>query len=145
MSLILSTILISGCSGERPTNLGVDQNRLMNCPQTPNCISSEAGDEDHRIEPFQLKIISAKSWEQVSEVVSTLPRSTVVTSTDTYMHVECKSRIFRFVDDLELYLNMNSGRISIRSASRLGKSDLGVNRKRAEWLRNKLGTSELIQ
>jgi uncharacterized protein (DUF1499 family) len=74
-----------------------------------------------------------------------MPGWTVITTTHTYIHVECKSRIFRFIDDLELHLNPSSGIISIRSASRVGYWDFGVNRRRVEFLRRELGTKQLIE
>jgi uncharacterized protein (DUF1499 family) len=70
---------------------------------------------------------------------------TIVTATDTYIHVECKSRIFRFIDDLELYFTSPSGIISIRSASRVGYWDFGANRRRVELLRSELRSKQLIE
>jgi len=69
----------------------------------------------------------------------------MITKTDVYLHMECKSLIFRFVDDLELLLTPTTGIIDIRSASRLGKSDFGVNRKRVESLRQVLLNKGLIE
>ena len=65
-----------------------------------------------------------------------MPGSQVVTETDDFVHVEFTSRMMRFVDDVEFYFN-EPGRISFRSASRLGYSDLGVNRERMEKIRNR--------
>ena len=78
-------------------------------------------------------------------VVDQLPRSTIVEATDRYLHVECKSRLFRFIDDLELLLDPVTRVIAIRSAARVGKSDLGVNRRRVETLRKKLKEDGLIE
>lgn len=70
--------------------------------------------------------------------VSELPRTTIVTQTDNYLHAECQSALFGFVDDLELHLKAANAVIDVRSASRLGYSDLGVNRRRVEDLRSQL-------
>jgi uncharacterized protein (DUF1499 family) len=78
-------------------------------------------------------------------VVDSLPRSTIVKKTDTYLHAEFRSRVFRFVDDLELLLDPATGVVAIRSASRIGYSDLGVNRRRVATLRQKLTQNGIIQ
>jgi uncharacterized protein (DUF1499 family) len=77
----------------------------------------------------------AEGWRAARELVSELPRSRIVTETADYLHVECRSALFGFVDDLELHLRPAGGIIAVRSASRLGYSDLGVNRRRVEDLR----------
>lgn len=72
--------------------------------------------------------------------VQKLPRARIVTQTDNYLHAECRSRVLGFVDDLELHYRPGQGMISVRSASRLGYSDFGVNRKRVEKLRGLIAT-----
>jgi uncharacterized protein (DUF1499 family) len=67
-----------------------------------------------------------------------LPRSQIITVTDDYVHAECRSAVFGFVDDLELHLRLGQNSIAVRSASRLGHGDFGVNRKRVESLRTLL-------
>jgi uncharacterized protein (DUF1499 family) len=67
-----------------------------------------------------------------------LPRTRIVKETEDYLHAECRSALFRFVDDLELQLRPSESIIAVRSASRLGYSDLGVNRRRVEGLRESL-------
>jgi uncharacterized protein (DUF1499 family) len=84
-------------------------------------------------------------WEAVVKVIDQLPRSKIVEATNRYIHVECKSRLFRFIDDLELLLNPVTRVIAIRSAARVGKSDFGVNRRRVETLRTKLKEDGLIE
>jgi uncharacterized protein (DUF1499 family) len=72
---------------------------------------------------------------RLATIVRSLPRTTVVTETDAYLYVEFTSALFRFVDDVEFFADGNAKLIHVRSASRLGKSDLGVNRKRIEAIR----------
>lgn len=147
LCLILALILFidNGCSGKRPNEIGIDPSGLRGCPKSPNCVSSEAKDERHAIESFRIKGDHNASWSLIQDEIASMPRWRVVTATNNYIHVECKSRIFRFVDDLELYFNPSNGVISIRSASRIGYSDFGANRRRVELLRSKLRAKQVIE
>jgi uncharacterized protein (DUF1499 family) len=127
--------LILSCSGNRPLNLGVSDGTLALCPDKPNCVSSDAKDIKHQIQNYTLALATDQAWQAVRESVLKLPRTKVVNESDGYLYVECRSAVFGFVDDLELYLRPGTGFIAIRSAARLGFSDLGVNRKRIEQLR----------
>ena len=122
-------------TGKRPSNLGVSKAGLAVCPGSPNCVSSNADKDSHHIAPFEPAIDFAIAWQEVREAVSALLRTHVVTDTGTYLHAECRSALFGFVDDLELHLCPDENIIAVRSASRLGYSDLGVNRERVERLR----------
>ena len=134
--------LLGSCSGARPTALGVDQGRFAPCPPSPNCVSSDAPGE-HAVEPFRLKADPAHGWRAARDAVAALPRTRIVSETADYLHAECESALFRFVDDLELHLR--PGVIAVRSASRVGYSDLGVNRRRIEALRESLEKEGVIQ
>ncbi len=131
--LLLMTVF--ACAGRRPEHLGVREARLAPCPSSPNCVSSDAEDAGHRVEPFALAVPAPDAWRAAREVVAELPRTGIVEETDEYLHAECRSRVFGFVDDLELHLRGEQGVIAVRSASRVGYGDLGVNRKRVESLR----------
>lgn len=124
--------------GKRPSTLGVHRGALAPCPSTPNCVSSQAEDRVHAVAAFDLAVASAEAWEAVYEAVAAMPRTTVITRDASYLHAECASRVFGFVDDLELHLRSDDAQIDIRSASRLGRGDLGVNRRRVERLRRAL-------
>jgi uncharacterized protein (DUF1499 family) len=143
LALILS--IASGCSGIGPDEIGNDPSGLRGCPKSPNCVSSEAKDEQHAIGPFHLKGDPKVSWPIILDEIASMPRWRIVKATDNYLHVECKSRIFRFIDDLELSFNSSTGIISIRSASRTGYSDFGANRRRVELLRSMLRTKQVIE
>jgi len=145
LTLALILFIVGGCSGKRPDEIGIDPSGLRGCPKSPNCVSSEAKDEKHAIESFRLKGDPNVSWPLIQDEIASMPRWTIVTATDNYIHVECKSRIFRFIDDLELYFNSSNGIISIRSASRIGYSDFGANRRRVELLRSELRTKQVIE
>jgi uncharacterized protein (DUF1499 family) len=142
VALILS--IAGGCSG-KPMDEIKNPSGLGRCPKSPNCVSSEAKDKQHAIEPFHLKGDPKATWPIVRDEIASMPRWRIVKATDNYIHVECKSRIFRFVDDLELSLNSSNGIISIRSASRTGYSDFGANRRRVELLRSMLRTKKVIE
>ena len=117
---------------------------LSSCPESPNCVSTEARDNRHKIDAFHLKGDFTKNWPEIQHVVAALPRSTFVKADETYLHATFKSRVFQFVDDLELFLNPSTGIISIRSAARTGYWDFGVNRRRVEQLRHALQSRDLI-
>ena len=136
--LLLGPMPLLSCAGKRPTNLGVSEGALAPCPSSPNCVSSDARDTGHRVSPLRLAVPPAEAWQAVREVVAELPRTRVVTDSGDYLHAECRSAVFGFVDDLELQLRPTENLIAVRSASRLGYSDLGVNRRRVEGLRASL-------
>ncbi len=106
---------------------------LKACPDRPNCVSSQATVERQWVEPFPHR--SDSDIETLGTLLEAMNGSRVVTLTQTYIHAEFRSRIFRFVDDLEILLDEDQGVLQIRSASRLGYSDLGANRERVETLR----------
>ena len=143
-SLILA-VLLAGCSGTRPADLGVSDLHLAPCPSTPNCVSSDADDDAHRVDPFRLATSPEEAWRAVREEVEGLPRTSVVRETDGYLHAECASALFRYVDDLELHLRVPANEIAVRSASRVGRSDLGVNRRRVERLREALRARGVVR
>ena len=136
--LLIACMPLLSCSGKRPSNLGISDSRLAPCPASPNCLSSDAQDNNHKILPFQFNGSSNEVWKVVREVVSELPRTHIVNEMPEYLHAECRSAFFGFVDDLELHLRPTEGIIAVRSASRLGHSDFGVNHKRIETLREAL-------
>lgn len=129
------SLWVSACGGTRP-ELGVSSGQLRPCPPSPNCVSSQATDADHRVEP--LPFSSPEPIQQLAEVLQEWPRVQVVTQSEDYLHAEFTSTLFRFIDDVEFYWNAQEGWMEVRSASRLGYSDLGVNRERVEALRSRL-------
>lgn len=134
-------LLLASCSGTRPGTLGVTGSGLAPCPSSPNCVSSSATDPDHRVDPLVLAVAAPEGWRAAREAVSRLPRTRIVVDTGAYLHAECSSALLGFVDDLELHLPEGAAAIAVRSASRLGYSDMGVNRRRVEELRADLQRS----
>lgn len=111
-------------------DLGVVSGKLMACPDSPNCVSSYAKDPRHAVLALNG---GADEFELLSTHIVGLPKVTAVTRSQSYLWVTYRSGFFGFIDDLELYFDGDS--IQVRSASRQGYSDLGVNRKRVEALR----------
>ncbi len=119
----------------RPTNLGITEGSLAPCPRTPNCVSTQATDPSQQISPFPFQGTRAESIARVKSVLASLPRMSIVQETDDYLHVEATTRLFRFIDDVEFHFDDTIRQIHFRSASRIGHSDLGVNRARMEQIR----------
>ena len=116
----------------RPTNLGVKDGRLAPCRRSPNCVSSQAdaADREHYIAPLRANM------EDVKKAVEALPRTRIIAADSRYLYAEFRSRLLRYVDDVEFFAD--GGLIHVRSASRLGRRDFGVNRNRIEQLRRLL-------
>jgi len=116
-------------SWKRPDNLGVRDGRLAPSKRSPNCVSSQAdpSDREHYIAPIRGSIATARS------AIESYPRTRVIRAEENYIYAEFHTRLLRYVDDVELYFD---GRVlQVRSCSRLGRRDFGVNRKRVEALR----------
>lgn len=116
----------------RPTNLGAMDGRLAPCRRTPNCVSSQAdpSDREHYIAPLRA------SMTEVRTAVESLPRTRIVLAQPDYLYAEFRSRLLGFVDDVEFFFD--GAIVQVRSASRLGRRDFGVNRARIERLRKML-------
>ena len=110
--------------------------KFIPCPKSPNCVSSQSTDQDHYIDPlrYQGELAAAKS--RLLQVLNGLAGTSVETETDYYIHATFTSRIFRFVDDVEFYFDDAAKLIHLKSASRIGWSDLGANRRRCEAIRS---------
>jgi len=125
------------CSGTRPSNIGVKEGVLAPCPSSPNCVSSQApvSDKVHYIAPIKYSGTLADAKKRLVKVIESMKRARIVTARDDYIYAEYTSALFRFVDDVEFYFDDAKKLIQVRSASRLGYGDLGVNRKRVEEIR----------
>lgn len=140
ITFVIFLTLISGFILPAPTwaessGLGVDHGHLSSCPASNNCVVSQDADAKHAIDPITYHVDRDAARETLLKVLSVVPRTEVVEQTDNYIHALSKSRIFKFVDDVEFYFPANEPVIHTRSASRIGESDLGVNRRRVEQIR----------
>jgi uncharacterized protein (DUF1499 family) len=126
-------------AGTAPADLGVNAGRLKPCPAKPNCVSSQAQDESHRVAPLAFQGSARSALERLKSILKAMPRTRIVLETRDYLRVEAASRVFGFVDDLELFVDAGADRVHVRSASRRGYSDFGVNRQRVEAIRSAFG------
>lgn len=118
-----------------PRVLGLIQGSLADCPASPNCVCSTASRVEQQIAPLTFTGDPGAALDRLAALLATFPRTQVVKRTDLYLHATSTSLIFRFVDDVEALVDPAAGVIHLRSASRVGYSDLGVNRQRMEALR----------
>ena len=107
-------------------------------------MTSGAADPAHSVAAFQIAGDVVDGWSKIREAVQATTRTDVVTYSDRYLHAESTSLWMRFVDDLELLLDPATGRVDVRSASRVGYGDMGVNAARVEALRTQLIESGVL-
>lgn len=130
-------IFIVSCSAPRPSDLGIKDSKLLKCPDKPNCISSFASTSDeHYGAAIQIVSNKERAHKKISGILSKNKNVKIVTNTPDYIHAEYTSSLLKFVDDVEFYFGADK-LIHFRSASRTGKSDFGVNKKRIEEIRFK--------
>ncbi len=126
----------AGEGGAAPRNSSGELARP--CPARPNCVCSRPdAPARNRVDPLAVSGDPWAAFAALREIVSALPRTTLVSATRDRLHAVCRSRL-GFADDLEACLDAGAGVIHVRSAARVGYHDLGVNRKRVERLRRKL-------
>ncbi len=122
-------------AGPTPEVIGLQDGQLAPCPDSPNCVVSQGADLDHEIAPMTYDGDRDTVREALLKVLSVVPNTTVVEQRDDYIRTESTSKLLGFVDDAEFYLPAEESLIQVRSAARLGESDLGVNRRRLEQIR----------
>jgi uncharacterized protein (DUF1499 family) len=129
-------------SGTRPTDLGLRDN-LLKPPIIDywNVVSSHAEKQPHTdyhvISPIKYSGSGKEAFAKLIAIVRAMDGATLVTTQDTYLYAEFQTKVLKFIDDVEFVLDEPSGVIQMRSASRLGRKDLGANRKRLEAIRSK--------
>ena len=128
---ILGLYLMSMSAG-RPSNLGHSNGKLSSLPDSPNAVSTQTTDDDRKMAALKMNGSVDENMNRLVKIIAQLPRTAIVEQTNQYLHVEFTSLIFRFVDDVEFYLDQSAGLIHFRSASRVGHSDMGANRRRME-------------
>jgi len=146
IGLILVAFIALGITSHYTTpDLGMDHGKLKACPSSPNCVCSESyaeSDASHLIPPVKLNGSNIEAlWKLLRQAVID-QGGQIIREDDTYLHAEFTSSIFRFVDDLELRMDRKNGLIHLRSASRVGRSDLGANRKRVEAIWHRFGATD---
>ena len=127
-------------SWKRPDNLGVTQGRLAPPKRTPNSVSSQAdpSDAEHYIAAIPFKGSAVEAMAAARRAVEGMQGATVIRHEGNYLYAEFRTKLMRFVDDVEFFFDEKAGSIHVRSASRLGRRDFGVNRARIEALRSRI-------
>jgi uncharacterized protein (DUF1499 family) len=136
---VISSIL-AACAGDRPVNLGARDGLLAACPASPNCVSSQADDERHRIAPLAFSDDPDAAIARLKRVLGQRRDTTMLEELPGYLRVELRTHLF--TDDGEFLLDRTQRVVHVRSASRLGYSDLGKNRSRMNEIRNEFTNEE---
>jgi uncharacterized protein (DUF1499 family) len=136
-ALALALTAGAACVSQRPVEAGLVDGRLRPCPDSPNCVCSEAGEGESAIEPFAFEGDPDRAFRSLLDFVASEPRTRVVRVEGDWAHLVFFTRFLHFADDLELRLDRDARVIQVRSASRVGYSDLGTNRERVEELRRR--------
>lgn len=123
-------------SGKRPHDLGVTAGKLKAPSKKPNSACSQASEGYAKIAPLSCGDDPAAYWEKLKALVAS--EADIIKSSDDYLYAEYTSKLMGYVDDVEFLLLPEQGIVHVRSASRLGYSDMGANRKRIESLRQRL-------
>ena len=130
-------VFIIGCSARISGYAGLRDGKLSECPNSPNCVSSQTAKKDHAVDPLSYNGSYSEAKQALLSTISTLPRTKIIADNGQYVYVTFTSRLMRFVDDVEFLFDETNKQIQVRSASRVGYSDMGVNRKRVEDLRKR--------
>jgi len=123
--------------GEAPA-LGAHAGQLSPCPLSPNAVSSQTESEAHRVDPLPARGTPSDALKRCRTACLAEPGTRLISETDSYLRFEVVTRWWRFIDDLECLYDPASNAIQVRSASRIGHSDLGTNRRRVERIRRRL-------
>jgi len=110
--------------------IGIADGKFHPCPKSPNCVSTQSTDEKHRMEAIQYSSTVDEAKGKIKNIITSFKRNKLITETENYLHFEFRTATFKFVDDVEFYLDDKEKLIHFRSAARMGWSDMGVNRKR---------------
>ena len=131
-SLLALLPFLTACAGEPPQNIGVRDGRLTACPESPNCVSSYESSEEHSIAALKANLT------QIQQILLTIDGANIVEQSSNYLYAEFTSSLMGYVDDVEFLYDAASNATQVRSASRIGYSDMGANRKRVEAIRSQL-------
>lgn len=145
--VVLVCILVAGCAGRMPTALADGSGRFAPCPASPNCVSSDAPASDavHAIAPLVLRGSADAAFAALGEHLRATERVDVVVAETGYVQAVFTTPLMRYRDDVEFALEREQGRIRVRSASRVGYGDMGLNRERIESIRAALAERGLVE
>ncbi|MFZ9792920.1 MAG: DUF1499 domain-containing protein [Gemmataceae bacterium] len=135
--LLIVSVLTRTFPPSKPETVGLRDNSLQNCGSKPNCVCSLQNDSAHGIAPFQIRENVNSSMEKLSKIIRSMSGARIISNRKDYLYAEFKTAFFGFIDDVEFHVNESANQIEVRSASRLGYSDLGLNRSRVESIRER--------
>ncbi len=135
---VLSLLTVAFGQTPAPRGLAQPGATLSPCPGTPNCVSTEDDDPRHAMSAIPFTDAPEAAQARARAALTAEPRTRVVLERPGYLHAESRSRLFRFVDDVEVVVDSTARVFRFRSASRVGRSDLGVNRRRMERVSGRL-------
>ena len=130
VALFLIVMSAVGCVGHAQDSRNTTPADLAPCPDSPNCVSTKSKDQGRAMPPLPYLRSGQESMDRLVGIVQEMKRATIVSATPSYLHVEFRSALFRFVDDVEFVMEDSARLIHFRSASRTGYYDFGANRKR---------------
>ncbi len=141
--IIAAAICVAGVAGmfilsmtaSKPSDLGVNDGRLAELPDSPNCVSTQTEKQDQWMAPLTYDGDRGSVLEDIRKVLQSMSNARIVEERENYLRAEFRSTFFRFVDDVEFLVEPETSRVHFRSASRVGYSDMGVNRDRMERIR----------
>lgn len=110
---------------------------LLPCPDSPNCVSSQADKKSQYVQPFPVITSPEKDIELIAVIIQALPRSEIIEKKPLSLHAVFRSKVFKFKDDVEFIYDEKTNQIDVKSAARSGYYDFGVNRKRVNTIREK--------
>ena len=131
-SLLTLLPFLSACAGEPPQDIGVRDGKLIACPESPNCVSSYESSEEHAIAALDGNL------NQIQQILVAMDGANIVKQSSNYLYAEFTSSLMGYVDDVEFLYDVASNTTQVRSASRVGYSDMGANRSRVEAIRAQL-------
>ena len=141
----LAVLASFGCGGRMPEDLGFRDGSFAPCPDSPNCVSSFATDEQHGIAALAISGDPEAAWAALEAELENRPRVKIESRSTGYLHAVFTSRLMRYRDDVEFRLDGEDGEIAVRSASRVGYGDMGANRSRIESIRARLVEQGVIR
>lgn len=150
IAIVALALLIAGqaglLKGKAPDDLGIKDGKLKRPSRTQNSVTSQADLwPDHpqkaysSIAPFKASGDGSAEMTKIADALKAMPRTTIVKQTPAYIYAQSTTQLLKFTDDVEFALDAGKGSIDVRSASRLGQKDFGVNRARIEAIRSAIG------
>lgn len=119
-----------------PNNIGLVEGRLRDMPKKDNAVSSQTDIKEKFVEPLSFKEDLQNSKLIINNIIKNYEGSKIITDEQNYMHIVFTTGKMRYKDDVELLFDETNNLIHYRSESRIGYSDMGLNRKRYENIKN---------